>query len=160
VDSTETYDRLVKLLVQAEFDTRYYGFVEATKLTDVTLGIDSAQAFEAIELLPITFKFNKKEGFFFHRASKNPELGLNLALTPQAAEFILVFKPECGHIGDTFPVLARDAMRQRRADPSLNYSPPYPKLRFGTDAQLQQVLSFGLTLYADVEREIKNEKKW
>jgi hypothetical protein len=157
---TEAQKQLIDLLVTSNFDTSYYGFYEATKAEAVPPGIVDSDVFGLIDKLPVQFKFNAKEKFFHYRASEAPELGLNLALTPQSAEFILVFKPGSQHIGRQFFVLARDAARHRKGEPYFNYDPPSPRLKFGTEAGLRRALDFGLSLFTEIERRIRLTDKW
>jgi len=153
--ATEANLQLISLLLNLNFDTNYYRFVESTMMANDTQGIDAVHAIEVVEQLPIHFKFKKKERYFHYRASKSPELGLNFTYTPHSVEFILVFRPNCGHIGNTFPMLALDTIQRRRSEPDLELSIGYPRPRFGSVADFKMVLSFGLSLYLEIEREIE-----
>ena len=63
-------------------------------------------------------------------------------------EFIAVIETPAGHIGPTFPGLARDLIY--RDGPAPADDPRYPRVRYRDAQELTQVLAEGFALYSDL----------
>src|SRR5437870_3022151 len=76
MDATEAYAKLIEMLVGLDFDTRYFSFFEATKQSRASSKLQPVDVVSLFDKLPIPFRLNKKESFFFHRAETDYQLGI------------------------------------------------------------------------------------
>jgi hypothetical protein len=153
MDNTKPYERRLRsLLVEIGFAARYYALCDETRTWQRTDRLPRAeQLTDSLTATGRLFRYNRRENFFATRETDVPgELGLNLCLEHNVADFILVVKTPAGHIGDTFSVHALETMRL--ADPSFSREPPYPRPLFNSVPELKKVLGHGLALYDEIAK--------
>jgi hypothetical protein len=148
----ELQERLLAIAQELDFAQRYYALVAETSGSTPCDSLTADEIRAALESTGRTFRFNKRERFYATREAEAPgELGLNLTVSG-VVEFILVVETPAGHVGQTFPGLARALLY--RVGPPVAVDPRYPRVRYGDADELQRVLEGGFALYAELAEAI------
>ena len=156
--TTQTQEaRLAELLSRLDFDRKYYGYVAAHAQAARESALPREVVAEAVEKLPLAFKYQRGEKLFRHREKVGKlELGLHLIIHTDDVEAVLVFKTDLGHLGEPFHVHARSVAGAR--DPSFEWFPAYPRLRFASAEGLAEALAFAVVLYEEIKAAVLAER--
>lgn len=140
--------RLLALAQGIDFARRYYALVASRRDSEPCHDLSADEIRVALEVAGRAFRYNRRERFFATREKGAiGELGLNLKVDG-VVEFILVVESPAGHVGATFPGLARDLVYHYGPQPADD--PRYPRVRYGGIQELCQVLAEGFALYSDL----------
>jgi hypothetical protein len=146
-------ERVLALAQEIDFARRYYALVASTKNGEPCYDLSAEEIRAALESTGRSFRYNRRERFFATREKGTAgELGLNLTIDG-VVEFILVVETPAGHVGSTFPGLARDLVYRYGPPPAED--PLYPRVRYRDAQELCQVLAEGFTLYSDLAAAVR-----
>jgi hypothetical protein len=153
--------KLIELLGDIDFGRSYFEYYrtlqERAAKADYAVGRKELEAILAN--IDLDFTYCSKENFFQH-VERNPrcEIFLNVSFQHSQAEFILYVRTDCGVIGGPYPRLARQVVQA--SDPNFTPSPPSPKLPFSNEAELREVVQFGLTFFKKARNAILSFDGW
>ena len=149
----EAEARLLVLAQEIDFARRYYALVASNRDSEPCYDLSADEIRAALESTGRSFRYNRRERFFATREKGTPgELGLNLTING-VVEFIAVVETPAGHIGPTFPGLARDLVYHHGPQPADD--PRYPRVRYRGVQELCQVLAEGFALYSDLAAAVR-----
>ncbi|HEU0087903.1 MAG TPA: hypothetical protein VFQ77_09655 [Pseudonocardiaceae bacterium] len=152
----QAYDReslsskLIELLAQIGFGRRYFEYYaeHSKRQGRGEHNVDRKTLEVILAETGLGFKYFAKEKFFRHvEKCQGYDLMLHAAFPYSAAEFLLYVKGDWGVVGGPWSELARQVMQA--SDPDFNPSPASPKLPFSNEAELREVVQFGITLFGE-----------
>lgn len=149
------YRKLVELLAKAGFHTQYFAFFDAHRAQkdNAMKGAARSHFDAALASTGSSFKYHSSDKFFEHRENvPNGSVSLKVAFPNSAVELMLGVTLQGETVGAPFPKLALDAGKS--IDAAFEHTPPYPKLPFSNAAELQEAVTFGLSLFNEAKRAI------
>lgn len=149
--------RLVELLRDVNFGTRYYEYCDAHVLSEPGFSPALAAQERALANTGLAFKYDRRERFFGYREGKdNRSLRLNVTFGRHDIEFGLAFETKAGIVGAPFHLLA-ERVAQLEHGNEWEHSPRYPRVSFSDEQEFEQAVAFGIALYQDARTRILAE---
>jgi len=147
------HSRLLELLLRADFDKRYYSYCERHGNGRWTAGSWLEPAQEVLAATHLSFRYVKKEHFFYHRETfPGWELKLHVSLKGGMADWGLYIMVGELVEGGVLTVLAREVGTLR--DPGFTPAPPAPRAYFSNAEQMKIVVAEGVALFEHIKKPI------
>lgn len=153
-------EQLNELLAEIDFDQRYYRYVDSHRGAKPELTEDQIREWVArkLEGMGVSANYDKKEKFFrFEEQVENQNFIYTIALYyDRGLELIISIHTNSDKMGGTLHGLARTVALER--DPTFSYSPRYPRIPFGTAAELEEAFQFSMELFRDIKQAVVGAK--
>lgn len=154
-------DKFLFLLRDIGFDRQYVELCRERTRREVSPegSVGQQDLKEALELLPISFKYIKSESFFRHREKCDGyTLTFSFSVSGSRLEVLTYLRTEKGVVGSPFPRLA--GMVNEIRDEPAEFQQGDRTLRFSDAADLADAVDSAASLYQEIREAVRAAEPW